>query len=933
MATKTYSSLYKIKEFLMNNIAPKYLKDEEINISQIGLFGYITESLSVLGEDALNATSIVFKECFANVAENLESLYLMSSIYQLDNYFATAASMPFIIILNVNDVINNSVSKDGFYTFNIDKNTEFYINDLRYSLEYDIKIISTRNKAGEYIFNCQYNMENKLSFGTIKNPYIRSKVQSYNGTKYLALLVELRQFVTREYTETIVSNDRINFSEFNFDIGTDNMCCGFEIFYTPSKSTENEVQMIKKMENTPKEVEPFYYYSMVNSETLRITFNNDEKFFIPEFNSTIRVIIYTTSGTVGNFQQYEDDDIRIITSGNRFPENNGLIMFGQCAGSSSGGTNTLTMDEFRDQVVTAQSTVLSYTTDKDLELYFKKLITSANTQIMFMKREDDSLIRLFNAFTLLKDENRVVLPTNTCTLMLREEDLDVPLPETFRCIIKPNKIYTYSEIHSGCLSVNDSINISDNLDKYEDTFVYVNPFLLIGSAKPVNCGVYLNSVDENIFMESYYVNMESYAQFNSSGIDIYRNAVLGEDTYKFDVQLLPTAEFTEVCVEEFKADKIVPSTARTFIHKKVKYVDYKKIAICMVFKSKEYDIGYIDFKMSGIDSDKKSYKFSSTLKTNDFVSSNNTMQVIDSLKDMNTGEILSEAFIPNSEITIDLLIFFKYDEIENEYGEMEDINIEHEYNMYTDYTLTNIYRNIDNKMDLIKPLNMIRSSLIYTRYVKEDNSGFDYYYKFLSVPVVKANYIKKKDLFNKFITNITTIYEYLQKEVDKLTNNFSIDIKFYNTYGRSRHYMIDTKVNNSTPNLPTGKTYLDNINIVLKFGIRPYYTTDIDNLTDTIKTYILNYLETDFGRYGNNTYYNSNLMRSLENEFKDKIEYIVFKGINDYSLLVQTLEPIITSENIQNYYDKMIDYIPEYVNIYYKQKGNKSTPQILIEIL
>ena len=104
VAVRNYTSLYRLKDFLMRSIAPKFLADDEINISQVGLFGYITETLSVLGEDGLNATSIVFKECFASSAENVESLYLMAAIYQLDNFFATAATMPFIIIINESNI-------------------------------------------------------------------------------------------------------------------------------------------------------------------------------------------------------------------------------------------------------------------------------------------------------------------------------------------------------------------------------------------------------------------------------------------------------------------------------------------------------------------------------------------------------------------------------------------------------------------------------------------------------------------------------------------------------------------------------------------------------------------------------------------------------------------------------------------------------------
>ena len=95
----------------------------------------------------------------------------------------------------------------------------------------------------------------------------------------------------------------------------------------------------------------------------------------------------------------------------------------------------------------------------------------------------------------------------------------------------------------------------------------------------------------------------------------------------------------------------------------------------------------------------------------------------------------------------------------------------------------------------------------------------------------------------------------------------------------------------------------------------------------------MNYLRNGFDNFGNNSYYNSNLMRSLENDFRDKIEYIIFKGINDYPLEIQKLEPIVNNENIQEYYDAMLDYVPEYVNVYYRITEGKSEPMIEIDVL
>ena len=80
MADKNYTSIYGIKDFFLNEVAPKYLNTSEINLSNIGIFGYNTECLGTIAEDSANIASMLFKENFACCAESPETLYLMALI-------------------------------------------------------------------------------------------------------------------------------------------------------------------------------------------------------------------------------------------------------------------------------------------------------------------------------------------------------------------------------------------------------------------------------------------------------------------------------------------------------------------------------------------------------------------------------------------------------------------------------------------------------------------------------------------------------------------------------------------------------------------------------------------------------------------------------------------------------------------------------------
>lgn len=919
MATRNYTSLYQIKDFLINQIAPKYLSDDEMNMSQIGLFGYITEALSTLGEDGLNATSMVFKECFANAAENIESLYLMAAIYQLEQLFATPASMPFIIIVEEDEIISRSNSSGGILSFYLDKNTQFKINDLTYTLEYDIRINSKKTKNG-YNHTAQYVIDHEITLSKMTSPYIRTKTIQYNNENFICLLVDLRQMLSEEHEETIISNDNINIVSFDYDLGSTTQIAGFEAYYTAASSTAKEVQLVKKLENTNKLTQPFCFYTMPDEGVLRISFSNDERFFVPEFNSKLRVVIYTTSGEEGNFAQYSDTDINVITTSKRYTSNNGLILMGQCHGDSAGGKDILTFDEFRNAVITAQSTVNAFSTANDLELFFKNLTEAGNSKIMFMKRRDDALIRLFNAFVLLTDSNNVVLPTNTTTIMVEEDEIDADYPETYRSIIKAGRIYKYSTVEAfdGALQVDDSIKITDDLDEHEDEFLYTNPFLMILSSRPVNIGLYMNSVDDALNLDANYVNQDSFVQFMVSSLKVKRNALLGENDYKFEIRLLPTSEVTE-CVTEVKEDTLVPDGTRTFVNSVdgATYMDNQKIVVMLAFEDSGSEVAYQLLELTSYDRENGYYNFTGSITTDDYVSTNNKARIIKGLKSTVDSSDMSEVYLPCTGMVVNVYTFYKHTDMDNIVHSYENIGVA------KGMTLTNIYKAKAEKMDLIVPMNMIRAFLSYNQYTNLEGE-LTYNYRIASIPMVKANYVKNASRFKTFVQMFTNIYNYLNAEIDRLTNNFDIDIKFYNTYGRSKNYTVGTDDTQQD---------LYRTNIKLKFGVKPYYTTDTENLIADLKEYILNYLRTGFDSQGNNSLYISNLIKSIETDYADKVEYLIYKGIDDYPLEIQKVEPKINSENLAEYYSTMLEYVPEYINVYYKFHGDKYEPEVQLDVI
>ena len=131
---------------------------------------------------------------------------------------------------------------------------------------------------------------------------------NYNHTKYLALLVKVRQVYYNEEYFNIIDNNLLNvpFVEFNYS----NQLCNFEVFYRDSNTTEY-IQLVKKLNNSKAIKTPFCYYEVKSNSSVEISFSSKENTFKPSFNSEILVKIWTTDGEDGNFDMYTGSNVNV----------------------------------------------------------------------------------------------------------------------------------------------------------------------------------------------------------------------------------------------------------------------------------------------------------------------------------------------------------------------------------------------------------------------------------------------------------------------------------------------------------------------------------------------------------------------------------------------------------------------------------------------
>lgn len=922
MATvKNGTSRYDLKEYMANTVAPKYFKGlDNMNDLNIGLFGYITDILSDTTNDTYFTIASMYKESFPQLAELPESIYNHALIYQLSNIFATPASANFTLLVSEDAVIDAGRAEGSYSYFDIDSNMTINIDSLTYMLDYDIEIISKKTVDG-WVHSAQYIMDKTNDLSDLRNPYIRSGIYiSDNGNRYIAMQVTIRQISKKSLSDTILSNDIINAVSLEYSFS--DQLANFDVYYKePGSNTY--IQLQKILANSINLDKPFCIYKLIDDNKLNISFSADDTYFQPAYNSDIVVEICTTKGTEGNFKEYTGDSISITPKYNKYSSNRGIVFMGNIIGSSAGGANRKTIEELKNETIKAYSTMKTFTTTNDLNLYFEEIRSKSkeNSQILFMRKRDDVFERLYSAFVLFRDSDNNVIPTNTLDVRIRSTDIDYSIAQTARHVVKAGKIYQYyGDNENPYAGIRKDMSYNDNLDSYESStdFLYINPFLTIIGSDPLSVGFYLNSIDDTLPISNVNIQTNSFYQFIIDSISIKRNALIGEDSYTISANLSPTAILPKEAFQLVEDDTPIEDGQRTFVNETDghTYIDNENLKVIAEILGKDGAERkfFVELKLQKFDSEY--YYFSGQITTNDYISSSCNIQITDGFlrPDTFTKDTSNPILIPGTDCTIAIYTLYKYPD--------GSITKESEFNAFDElkeFSLTNKFMLKDQLANFVIPVSQLRS---YVQYSVREVSG-KYGFRLESVPLIKANYLKLPGTRENFINSFTNMYSYIQGAMDKLTNNYSIDMKFFNTYGPSKHYFLADTDN---------ATHIDRVNISLHFKAKFNISSNVEAEVERIKEYIKTLVEsTKLSLVSSPSFYLSTITNQCINKFSS-IVYLTFIGLNEYDATIQALESDVKEFNIINGIVETSTIIPEYLNIDYKIEKGVRTPQIIIDV-
>ena len=296
---------------------------------------------------------------------------------------------------------------------------------------------------------------------------------------------------------------------------------------------------------------------------------------------------------------------------------------------------------------------------------------------------------------------------------------------------------------------------------------------------------------------------------------------------------------------------------------------------------------YSEATITAYDDTSYLYTFQIEFKSNDVIDKDGKLCITTGLKQP-LETVNTTTYLPIN-IAMKFYILAKFD---TEYGRTNSNidDIDKIVSGLTGYTLCNVYSAM-NGIDLYYDYSNLASS--YITLVKDSDSSYTFYIK--KMPLVRWTYMNTEARFKKLVNVLEKRRLYMEKCLVLLEDSFGIDFKFFNTYGPSLLYYIDTGTDET----------INKINLSLTFEVK-YYMPDDIKCQPEITSYIKEYLE-DINDIRDLHF--SVLQAKVLDKFSSQLVYFQIYDVNGYG------------NDHQNFYKRDTDAfveahtVPEFINV------------------
>lgn len=431
---------------------------------------------------------------------------------------------------------------------------------------------------------------------------------------------------------------------------------------------------------------------------------------------------------------------------------------------------------------------------------------------------------------------------------------------------------------------NDYLSIFENyvydLEKYAEEnkyFVYVNPFLTVIAKDPLYSSTFLTTINTRKYLEFSYINQSSEIQFISSYVQWKRNSKEGATSkYELSIDMVQNIEKDAGLFIKDEEGTIIDTLIKPFL---------------LLANKEGVNIGYLEGKFDSYDEDENTFKYTFEAYTEDIFTDANKIRIT-GLKDIGTGVDTYGDLESNVSATI--YVFAKFKTLPDK---LSNASI---YKLFADidtYTLCNNYKITDGLDFFVNYSDLMSCPVLLEE--KDD----EVYYIVKKVPLIKAAYVEDSSVMDMIIDQIESRRIYMEYCLVTLEDSFGLDMKFFNTYGPTNLFYIET-----------GRR-LNSVSLSMKFRISTVTNSDKNIVSDIILD-IKNYME-DINNITD--LHIPNLITVITTKYREQLNYFEFLDCNGYG------------PGFQHFYrpeENMNHIVPEFLNI-----GTNSAGEPDIEII
>jgi hypothetical protein len=936
------SSKYDIYSKLMF-IANKYFDVQNEDFLKVGLFGYITESMAMIARDSSFQKTMLYNESFLNTAVMPKSVYNYAKMFGVSVPAAVPAyadiqmtipidSLAFVL-MSANELSNtkyNKYGKDletliGKQVMIIDRSNQFIAGQYKFALERSLFLY--RNPDGSDPITVKYctTEETTTLLHEISNYFIKTFVSQ---DRFISFVVRAFQYEIREIDKQITSSSFLDTKIHRFFF-TDQFVGARLSYIRNSLITPLELRFsnIETNETTNRN---FAYYNLVDENAIQLTFSSGSNDFMPSANSTLRLELYTTKGAAGNITytgdvifRFQEESLKSIPVLAVFFDNISL-----------GGINIPDISRLKSTIINEISTRDVIVTEADLNSYFlilTSLLESVNDgKIVFIKKRDDILRRVFSAYILMRDGLDLdgnpgdpgyaskVIPTNTITADFAiSSNMSKPFGTVIK--LKEGTLNEYEYVPTTALSGSDDY--------------YVVPFYMRVNLDPFRKVKYIyNLTDDSTSLSYKTVSASSGSVIIIPSAISVKRGLEGSNAspyYIIAASFVTSRDFNTIINQstEFNLRFIPRGSSTPADGKFLKFTKDDSLSIISISSNDDANrfSTTLEFAVD-VNVNGSEFDFSEERATNDYgtflnVFHNETTLTLPEnvrieleVKDSSNPD-LNNIFISDK----DLLFFRNLDELMFSDINMKKANpswyllqnrlfvgtttptlgngyISGDYFFNTELETKELHyfdgedwEEIENmESGVILPSSgtndhffVLNTSGSYSLYEYDANTYITSV-TIKDIPVVHQSFFNSEANQTKFIKQLFIYIDTLKENLGKLETNTFFDLKFYNTYGPSQYY----------------NSLRTDMNLELDVYVYEYSDTLASAIRDLVRLLV-------DGANNRKALRISSLIKDLTSSFDRYIDHIDFKGLNG-TFTQYIKEDATITKNL---------FAPEYFNI------------------